>query len=125
MSGIQHHGQFAFGYHQRNDAPVFAIHRSQCGLRGICTVSYTHLDVYKRQRQSNPAFWIVTLSALSLLFLVTRFEGPGHPFRFAPPPLDLSLVALLLPLLVLGLAEGWRGIRLRRARGSEPISQER
>lgn len=68
-------------------------------------------------QQSNPAFWIVTLSALSLLFLVTRFEGPGHPFRFAPPPLDLSLVALLLPLLGLGMIEGWRGMHRRLAQG--------
>ncbi|MFC5577934.1 cation-translocating P-type ATPase [Lysobacter niabensis] len=66
-------------------------------------------------QQSNPAFWIVTLSALGLLFLITRFEGPGRPFRFAPPPLNLYLAALLLPLLVLGLIEGWRGMRRRRA----------
>ncbi|WP_454830829.1 cation-translocating P-type ATPase [Pseudoxanthomonas wuyuanensis] len=75
-------------------------------------------------RQSNPAFWIVTLSALGMLILITRFEGPGRPFRFAPPPLDLSLAALLLPLLGLGLIEGWRGMRARRARGGEAAPQE-
>ena len=63
----------------------------------------------------------MTLSALGLLFLVTRFEGPGHPFRFAPPPLDLSLVALLLPLLGLGLIEGWRGMRAPKTLDREAI----
>lgn len=95
------------------------------GNLGLIVVNRAGAAHRRWWRQSNPAFWIVTLSALSLLFLVTRFEGPGHPFRFAPPPLGLSLVALLLPLLVLGLAEGWRGMRLRRARGSEAPSQER
>jgi Ca2+-transporting ATPase len=75
-------------------------------------------------RQSNPAFWIVTLSALGLLVLITRFEGPGQPFRFAPPPLDLSLVALLLPLLALGLIEGWREVRAHLTRrGAAPPQQ--
>lgn len=85
------------------------------GNLGLIVVNRAGAAHRRWWRQSNPAFWIVTLSALSLLFLVTRFEGPGHPFRFAPPPLDLSLAALLLPLLALGLIEGWRGMRTHAA----------
>jgi Ca2+-transporting ATPase len=89
------------------------------GNLGLIVVNRAGAAHRRWWQQSNPAFWIVTLSALSLLFLVTRFEGPGHPFRFAPPPPDLSLVALLLPLLGLGLIEGWRWMRTRRAQGAE------
>lgn len=85
------------------------------GNLGLIVVNRAGAAHRRWWRQSNPAFWIVSLSALSLLFLITRFEGPGHPFRFAPPPLDLSLAALLLPLLALGLIEGWRGIRIHAA----------
>jgi Ca2+-transporting ATPase len=51
-------------------------------------------------RQRNSAFWIVSLSALSLLSLVTRFKLPAAWFGFAPPPLDAWLLALMLPPLV-------------------------
>lgn len=95
------------------------------GNLGLIVVNRAGAAHRRWWRQSNPAFWIVTLSALSLLFLVTRFEGPGHPFRFAPPPLDLSLAALLLPLLVLGLIEGWRGMRARRTQISNATAQAR
>lgn len=95
------------------------------GNLGLIVVNRAGAEHRRWWRQSNPAFWIVTLSALSLLFLVTRFEGPGHPFRFAPPPLDLSLVALLLPLLVLGLVEGWRGMRARRGKAGDAAAQAR
>jgi len=64
-------------------------------------------------RQSNPAFWMVTLSALAMLVLVTRFEAPGHWFRFSPPPLGLGLVALLLPWAGLTLVETLRSMLKR------------
>ncbi|KAF1710722.1 cation-translocating P-type ATPase [Pseudoxanthomonas sacheonensis] len=95
------------------------------GNLGLIVVNRAGAAHRRWWRQSNPAFWIVTLSALSLLLLVTRFEGPGHPFRFAPPPLDLSLVALLLPLLVLGLVEGWRGMRAPRTKAGDATAQVR
>lgn len=95
------------------------------GNLGLIVVNRAGAAHSRWWQQSNPAFWIVTLSALSLLFLVTRFEGPGLPFRFAPPPLDLSLAALLLPLLVLSLIEGWRGMRARRTQISSTTAQAR
>jgi Ca2+-transporting ATPase len=95
------------------------------GNLGLIVVNRAGAAQRRWWRQSNPAFWIVSLSALGLLFLVTRFAGPGQPFRFAPPPLDLSVVALLLPLLGLGLIEGLRGIRLRNAPGSGAMPQGR
>ncbi|MBB1061470.1 cation-translocating P-type ATPase [Marilutibacter spongiae] len=63
--------------------------------------------------RSNPAFWFVVLPAMGLLILVTRLEGPGRPFGFAPPPLGLSAAAALLPLLALIAVEAWRALRLR------------
>ena len=95
------------------------------GNLGLIVVNRAGATHRRWWRQSNPAFWIVTLSALSLLFLITRFEGPGRPFRFAPPPLDLSLAALLLPLLVLGMVEGWRGTRARRTKAGDATAQAR
>ncbi|RYZ74725.1 MAG: cation-translocating P-type ATPase [Lysobacteraceae bacterium] len=95
------------------------------GNLGLIVVNRAGAAHRRWWRQSNPAFWIVTLSALGLLLLITRFERPGLPFRFAPPPLDLSLAAVLLPLLGLVLIEGWRGLRLRRARGAAAIPKAR
>jgi len=51
-------------------------------------------------RQRNSAFWIVSLAALSVLALVTRFDLPAAWFGFAPPPIDAWLLALLLPPLI-------------------------
>lgn len=62
-------------------------------------------------RQPAPAFWILVLSALGMLFVATRLEGPAAWFRFEPAPIGLSFLALLLPLLGLGLIEISRGIR--------------
>lgn len=95
------------------------------GNLGLIVVNRAGAAHRRWWRQSNPAFWTVTLSALSLLLLITRFEGPGRPFRFAPPPLDLSLAALLLPLLGLAVIEGWRGMRTRRTQGGEATAQTR
>lgn len=95
------------------------------GNLGLIVVNRAGAAHRRWWRQSNPAFWMVTLSALCMLFLITRFEGPGRPFRFAPPPLDLSLAALLLPLLGLALIEGWRGMRARRTQGGDAAAQTR
>jgi Ca2+-transporting ATPase len=51
-------------------------------------------------RKPNPAFWVVTLSALGVLTLVTRFELPAQWFGFAPPPPGPWLLALLTPFAV-------------------------
>jgi len=90
------------------------------GNLGLIVVNRAGSTRRRWWRQSNPAFWIVALSALGLLLLITRFEGPGVPFRFAPPPLGLSLIALLLPLAALGLIEGWREVRAHMARRGAP-----
>ncbi|WP_223620133.1 cation-translocating P-type ATPase [Lysobacter sp. ESA13C] len=66
------------------------------------------------------AFWILVVSALSLLLLITRFQAPGAWFRFAPPPLGLSCLALLMPLAGLAVVElgrnGLARMRLSRQR---------
>ncbi|ALN88623.1 HAD ATPase, P-type, IC family protein [Lysobacter capsici] len=63
-------------------------------------------------RQSAPAFWIVVLSALAMLFVVTRLEAAAAWFRFAPAPMGASMIALLMPLLGLGLVEIGRSMRM-------------
>ena len=64
-------------------------------------------------RQHNPAFWVVSVSALILLLIVTWFDTPSRWFRFAPPPPGLMAIAMLLPLSALALIEAWNGIRMR------------
>jgi Ca2+-transporting ATPase len=72
------------------------------GNLGLIVVNRAGTAYHRWWQQSNPAFWAVTLAALGMLFWVTRFEGPGELFRFAPPPPGLSILALLLPPSALG-----------------------
>jgi Ca2+-transporting ATPase len=67
-------------------------------------------------RQSNAAFWIVSGSALALLFAITQFALPASWFRFATPPPAVSVVAVLLPLVALALVETAVGLWRRRMR---------
>ena len=61
--------------------------------------------------QRNLAFWIVSVSALSVLALITRFEVPAAWFGFVPPPIDAWLLALLLPPLTTILLAATRSRR--------------
>ena len=70
--------------------------------------------------QPNPAFWVVAPLTLALLALVTRFEPVARWFGFAPPPLEIWLLALLVPLAAAGLLKSvqwWRRI------DAEPVIQ--
>ena len=48
-------------------------------------------------RTPNTAFWSVSVAALAMLTLVTRFDLPARWFGFAPPPAGPWLLSLLLP----------------------------
>lgn len=76
------------------------------GNLGLIAINRSGPSFWRSLLQPNPAFWIVTLMALSLLMAITRFQAPGHWFGFAPPPIEMSVVALLLPQLALGLLMG-------------------
>lgn len=69
-----------------------------------------------RWRRHSPAFWIVSLSALVLLVVVTRFVLPAGWFGFAPPPPAWSLLALLLPPSALALVALLLRLRAAMAR---------
>ena len=83
------------------------------GNLGLIVVNRAGAARRRWWRQRNSAFWIVALSAMAMLALVTRFEAPGRWFRFAPPPAELMAVAMLMPLLALGLIEASRALRQR------------
>ncbi len=90
------------------------------GNLGLIAVNRSGASLLRSLRQPNPAFWIVTLAALMLLLAITRFQGLGHWFGFSPPPIHLSLLALLLPQLALVLLVGLyrlHGFVFARARG--------
>ncbi|KQZ60072.1 MULTISPECIES: cation-translocating P-type ATPase [unclassified Lysobacter] len=71
--------------------------------------------------RTSKAFWVLVLSALGMLFLITRFEGPGVWFRFTPPPIGLSCLALLMPLAALGAIElARRALGTKRRHRSQP-----
>lgn len=84
------------------------------GNLGLIVVNRAGSAKHRWWRQSNPAFWVVALSALALLFVVTRLDVPAAWFGFAPPPARWTLLALLLPLSALVLGEALRTLRLRR-----------
>ena len=46
---IQHDGDAPFQALARNTPSLISVHEARLGLDRIATVSYTHLDVYKRQ----------------------------------------------------------------------------
>ncbi|KRD79751.1 cation-translocating P-type ATPase [Lysobacter sp. Root983] len=74
------------------------------GNIGLIVVNrgFTHAHWFGR---TSKAFWVLVLSALGMLLLITRFEGPGSWFRFSPAPIDLSCLALVMPLVGLGSIE--------------------
>lgn len=62
-------------------------------------------------RQSGAAFWILVLSAMTMLLVVTRLEVPAAWFRFTPPPVGFWFAALAMPLASLFIIELIRKIR--------------
>ncbi len=69
------------------------------GNIGLILLYRTGTSLWNSLRQRNVAFWIISLVALALLVIVTRFDLPALWFGFTPPPLGLWLLALLSPLL--------------------------
>jgi Ca2+-transporting ATPase len=61
--------------------------------------------------RANPVFWIVVALALGALALATRVEVVGAWFGFAPAPGWPTLLALVLPLVL--LAPSWRAVARR------------
>ena len=67
------------------------------GNLGLILLYRSGTSPWHSLRQRNPAFWIVVLVALGLVVGVSRFESPAAWFGFAPPPVGLWSLALLLP----------------------------
>ena len=80
------------------------------GNLGLIVVNRNTAAKRRWWRSQNPAFWAVVLSAITMLTIVTWLEAPARWFRFAPPPLGLWGIAVLMPLSTLGLIEVSRAI---------------
>jgi Ca2+-transporting ATPase len=65
-------------------------------------------------RQPNPAFWIVSTAATSLLALIVCFQPVGQWFGFSPPPMALLSIAAFAPLAALALVDACAALRHRR-----------
>lgn len=83
------------------------------GNLGLIVVNRAAAPKQRWWQQKNSAFWVVVLSAMTMLVIVTWVEAPARWFRFAPPPIGLWVVAVLMPLSALGLIEAWHAIRRR------------
>ena len=55
-------------------------------------------------RRRNPLLWCIAVPASVLLGVVTHLHGPSDWFGFQPPPVTLTLVAVVLPPALLWLA---------------------
>ena len=83
------------------------------GNLGLIVINRTGASRRRWWRQPNPAFWVVTTSAVIVLSMIVCFQAPGRWFGFAPPPAGLLALAVLAPLAGLGLAEAWLTLRRR------------
>ncbi|QSX77768.1 cation-translocating P-type ATPase [Agrilutibacter solisilvae] len=84
------------------------------GNLGLIVVNLSRKARSHWWRIRNPAFWMVALSALGLLMIVTRLQGPGNWFGFAPPSWEMTILSLVLPLVGLALLEAARVLWTRR-----------
>jgi Ca2+-transporting ATPase len=91
------------------------------GNVGLIVLYRSGTSVLDALRRPNPAFWWVVLAALGLLFAVTRFEAPGRWFGFASPPVELWLLALLLPLAIAAVLRSLRRAPGAARRGPAPF----
>ncbi|WP_237561447.1 cation-translocating P-type ATPase [Frateuria defendens] len=78
------------------------------GNLGLVLLSRSGTSLWHALRRPNPAFWIVTLAAVGTLVAAVRLPPFQHWFHFSPPPADLGMVAVSLPLLAILLCEAWR-----------------
>ncbi len=69
------------------------------GNLGLILLNRSGASLWAALRRVNSSFWLVSGVALGLLLAVTRMEIPAHWFRFAPLSLDMTLMAMLLPLI--------------------------
>jgi Ca2+-transporting ATPase len=67
------------------------------GNLGLILLYRSGTSPWHALHRHNAAFWVVVTSAVALLVAVTRFELPAGWFGFAPPPVGLWALALLLP----------------------------
>ncbi len=69
------------------------------GNLGLILLNRSGANAWAALRRMNASFWLVSGVALGLLLAVTRMELPASWFRFAPIPLELTLMAMLTPLI--------------------------
>jgi Ca2+-transporting ATPase len=67
------------------------------GNLGLILLYRSGTSPWHALHRRNAAFWVVVITAVALLVAVTRFESPAGLFGFAPPPVGLWVLALLLP----------------------------
>ena len=99
-------GIYAFGRHidlPQAQLAAMSFTALVTGNLGLILLNRSGTSILRALQRPNAAFWLVSSAALGLLMTAIWVDMPARWFRFAPIPLGLMAIALLLPLLsVLG-----------------------